>query len=85
MQISYDKEADSVAIWFQGVESYRTIDISEDIFIDVDKNERLAGVEILHASEKFNVMDLLNISIQLPNQEKLTIQLPNFIGMQLLI
>ena len=59
MQISYDKEADAVAIWFQGVESYRTIDISENIFIDVDKNGRLAGVEILHASEKFNVMDLL--------------------------
>jgi len=82
MQISYDKEADAVAIWFQGVESDRTIDISEDIFIDVDKNGKLAGVEILHASEEFNVMDLLNISIQLPNQEKLTIQLPNFIGAQ---
>jgi len=54
MQISYDKEADTVAIWFQGVESYRTIDISEDIFIDIDENGRLAGVEIMHASEKFN-------------------------------
>jgi len=32
MQISYDKESDAVAIWFQGMESDRTIDISEDIF-----------------------------------------------------
>ena len=64
MQKSYDKEADAVAIWFENVESDKTIDLSDDIFVDLDKDGRLAGVEILHASEKFSLSDLLDISIE---------------------
>ena len=63
MQKSYDKEADAIAIWFEDAESERTIDIAEDIFIDLDKDGKLAGIEILHASEKLNLADLLGISM----------------------
>lgn len=63
MQISYDKEADAVAIWFEEVESERTIDVAEDIFIDLEENGRLAGIEIIHASERLDPANLLAISV----------------------
>ena len=64
MRVSYDKEADALAIWLEDAESQKTIDIAEDIFIDVDGNGRFVGLEILHASEKFDPADLVNISAE---------------------
>ena len=69
MQISYDKEADAVAIWYEDAMSEKTIDISEDIFIDLDKDSKPIGIEILHVSEKPELVNLLNISAQLPIDE----------------
>ena len=66
MQRSYDKDADAVAIWFEGVESEKTIDITGDIFVDVDMDGRLAGIEILHASEKLKLSDLMDMSMERP-------------------
>lgn len=63
MQILYDKEADAVAIWFRDAVSERTIDISEDIFIDFDKDGRPVGVEILHISEKPELLAKKNVNI----------------------
>ena len=64
MKITYDKEADALAIWFKGVKSATTIDVTEDIFVDVDSKGRLAGIEVLHASKKANLRDIEKISIQ---------------------
>jgi thiamine-phosphate pyrophosphorylase len=66
MQRSYDREADAVAISFDGVKWERTIDITGDIFVDVDRDGRLAGIEILHASEKLELSDLTDMSTELP-------------------
>jgi len=63
MQISYDKKADAIAIWFEGIESVETIDATEDIFIDFDKNGRLACIEIINASEKLNPEALMRIFV----------------------
>jgi uncharacterized protein YuzE len=52
MQFVYDKQADAVAIWFKGVSPCRTVDLTEDIFMDIDEDGKLAGIEVLHASEK---------------------------------
>jgi len=56
MQISYDKKADAIAIWFEEIESVETIDATEDIFIDFDKNGRLACIEIINASSVIQMM-----------------------------
>ena len=64
MKITYDKEADALAIWFQGVQSIKTIDVTEDIFVDVDSKGRLAGIEVLHASKKANLHALEEVAIQ---------------------
>jgi thiamine-phosphate pyrophosphorylase len=61
MQILYDEEADAVSLWYGDTISEKTIDISEDIFIDLDKDCRLIGIEILHISEKPDLADILNV------------------------
>ena len=66
MKITYDKEADALTIWFQRVKSAKTIDVTRDIFVDVDNQGRLAGIEVLHASQKANLQDLEKVSVQVP-------------------
>ena len=61
MEISYDKKADALSIWFNGVTSEKTIDFTKEIFVDIDSSGRLAGFEVLHAREKVNLPDLLNL------------------------
>lgn len=70
MEISYDKEADAFAIWFKGVISEKTVDVTEDIFVDVDSQGRLAGIEVLHASTRTNLKDLESISTQFPPHKR---------------
>ncbi len=78
MEISYDKDADALSIWFSGVASDRTLDITKDIFVDIDASGRLAGIEVLHASEKANLPDLLNVTLQLfPQDKKIKIEIPD--------
>ncbi len=52
IDIRYDPETDAIAISFGDIKWEETIDITEDIFVDVDRDGRLAGIEILHASTK---------------------------------
>ncbi len=61
MQISYDKKANALAIWFNDAKSEKTIDVAEDVFIDFTGDGRLAGIEILHASEKIDLSHLLGL------------------------
>ena len=76
MKISYDKEADAIAIWFKDVVPGKTVDLTEDIFMDLDENGKLAGIEILHASEKTNLMDFSKISLEFPDNQRMEIGLP---------
>jgi len=81
MEISYDKKADALSIWFTGVTSQKTIDISKDIFVDIDNAGRLAGIEVLHASEKVNLPDLLNLTVRIfPQDKEFQIQLPDMMN-----
>jgi len=81
VEISYDKEADALSIWFKGVVSEKTIDITSDIFIDIDNSGRLAGIEVLHASEKTNLADLLTLNLKLfPKGKEFSVKVPDLIG-----
>jgi uncharacterized protein YuzE len=80
MEISYDKQADALSIWFNGVASDMTVDITDDILIDIDDSGRLAGIEVLHASEKANLPDLLTLTLKLfPDAKEFRVQIPNLI------
>ena len=80
MEITYDKQADALSIWFNGVTSEKTIDIKNDIFVDIDESGKLAGIEVLHASEKVNLTDLLTLTLKFfPQNKEFKIQVPDLI------
>ena len=79
MQFVYDKEADALAIWFKGVSPCKTIDLTDDIFMDVDENGKLAGIEVLHASENADIIDFSKISIVFPDNHRVEVSLPDLV------
>ena len=49
-----------------------SVDIEEGVTVDVDENGHIVGLEILDASEKLDISDLVNISIENLPLEKAT-------------
>jgi uncharacterized protein YuzE len=53
MKITFDKEADAAYIYFKDIlpgEVKKTISLNETINVDLDKDEKTLGMEILNAS-----------------------------------
>ncbi len=54
MKITYDSEADAAYIYFKEIsngEVTQTISLNESINVDLDKNGKTLGIEILDASK----------------------------------
>jgi len=64
MKIEYDKTTD--ALYIQLKEAYvdDNIDIEEGVSIDVDEKRHIVGIEILDASKKISLKDIVNITIE---------------------
>jgi len=58
MKISYSKEADALYIRLNDKRIENSDEISEDVILDFDVNGNVVGIEVLHASEKFDVEEL---------------------------
>lgn len=55
MKITFDKEADAAYIYFKEIfkgEVFQTISLNENVNVDLDKNGKTLGIEILNASTK---------------------------------
>jgi len=64
MKIEYDREVDALYVRLQEKYVERTIEIQEGINIDLDKDGKLIGVEILDATERYSLADIFNISTE---------------------
>ena len=64
MKIEYDKEADALYIQLRDALVQDNIDIEEGITVDLDENRHIVGIEILDASKKLSLRDLVNITIE---------------------
>ena len=64
MKIEYSKSIDALYIKLREARITDSIDIEEGVTADLDENGHIVGLEILDASEKLNVSDLVNISIE---------------------
>ncbi len=54
MNIEFDKEADAAYIYFKEIENgevAETITLNDSVNVDLDKNGKVLGIEILDASE----------------------------------
>jgi len=64
MKIEYDREADALYIQIREAYVDNNIDIEEGVTVDLDDKGHIVGIEILDASKKLEISDLVNISIE---------------------
>jgi len=64
MNIEYSKSVDALYIRLREARINDSLDIEEGVTVDLDENGHIVGIEILDASEKLNITDLVNISIE---------------------
>jgi uncharacterized protein YuzE len=64
MKIEYSKNIDALYIRLREATTGDSIDIEQGVTIDLDDQGHIVGIEILDASEKMEISDLVNISIE---------------------
>jgi len=64
LRIEYDKQADALYIQLREASVDDNIDIEEGVTVDLDEKRHIVGIEILDASKKLSLEDLVNITIQ---------------------
>jgi len=64
MKIEYSKDVDALYIRLREVKIADSMDIEEGVTVDLDEGGHIVGIEILDASEKLELSDLVNISIE---------------------
>jgi uncharacterized protein YuzE len=64
MKIEYSKSVDALYIRLREVQINDSLDIEEGVTVDLDEKGHIVGIEILDASEKMDITDLVNISIE---------------------
>jgi uncharacterized protein YuzE len=64
MKIEYSKDVDALYVKFREVKIADSMDIEEGVTVDLDENGHIVGIEILDASEKLELSELVNISIE---------------------
>jgi uncharacterized protein YuzE len=64
LKIEYDKEADALYIQLREAYVDDNIDIEEGVTVDLDEKGHIVGVEILDASKKLSLKDIVNITIE---------------------
>ena len=53
----YDKESDIIYFAREGFRFKESLEVSDDIILDLDKNDTVMGIEILFASEFFKAVN----------------------------
>jgi len=64
LKIEYDKEADALYIQLKEAHVDDNIDIEEGVTVDLDEKRHIVGIEILDASKKLSLKDIVNITIE---------------------
>lgn len=64
MRIEYSKNADALYIQLRETTTGDTMDIEEGVTVDLDEEGHIVGIEILDASERLSLSNLVNITIE---------------------
>ena len=64
MKIEYDKQADALYILLRDAQVDDNIDIEEGVTVDLDEKRHIVGIEILDASKKLSLKNIVNITIE---------------------
>ena len=64
MKIEYSKEADALYVYFRQVKVAKSKEVEEGVVIDFDNKGHIVGIEILDASKRLTVRELVNVNIE---------------------
>ncbi len=78
MKIEYSKEVDALYIRLREAKIADSMDIEEGVTVDLDEKGHIVGIEILDASEKLELSNLVNISIENLPVDKVTTSKQDF-------
>ena len=65
MQIDYDPQADAIYIQFREEEVDDMLEVSDHIYVDVDKDGVPLGLEVLFARRVLGQVDLASITVNI--------------------
>lgn len=66
MKISYDTEADALYVRIGEGDFARNEEVIPGVILDIGKRGELLGVEILEASQRYDLKDLAHVDIAMP-------------------
>ena len=64
MKIEYSKESDALYIHLRDVPVAESRDVEEGVTLDFDANGHFVGLEVLDATERLGLINLVNVSIE---------------------
>lgn len=68
MKVHYDSEVDAVYIKLGNQRPDGVVEISEGVNLDTASENKIVGIEILHASKKMNIKTILSYELELDNK-----------------
>lgn len=70
MKIYYDEKKDLLYIRFEeGAREVRNKRITDDIVLDIEEDDRIIGMEVLDASKRLNLANILPITYDVRSKE----------------
>ena len=64
MKIEYDGQVDALYIRIQEKPVFQTKELEEGVNLDLDKEGKVIGLEIIGAVERYNQKDIFNIATE---------------------
>jgi uncharacterized protein YuzE len=64
MKIEYTRSSDALYVYFKEAYVEKSKEIEDGVVVDFDKNGCIIGIEILNATDRFSLSDLVNINIE---------------------
>jgi len=65
MKVRYDAEVDAVYIKLGNQKPDGVIEVTEGVNLDTTSENKIIGIEILHASKKMNIKTILTYELEL--------------------
>ncbi len=68
MKVFYDDEVDAIYIELSDTKPESVIEISEGINIDITSDGKIAGIEIINASEKIDLRTMFSYTLKMEKE-----------------
>ncbi len=68
MRVHYDNEVDAIYIKLGNQKPEGVVELSEGVNLDTTTDDKIVGIEILHASKKMNIKTILSYELELDNK-----------------